>query len=114
VSQIVADLLQRVRRRIGDWDNWAQHVAACDENGLECDPFSDRACSWCLDAAIWVASHNDWERCEAIILLNRLARSRSLVKWNDRANRSHQTVLKLLDRGIAEASPTWEKEAANA
>ena len=110
------EILQRTRARLDKPENWIQGRAAMSKHDLGVFPTSLYACKWCLGGAISCELGKEarsinkpyfFQQLIIGIIADKIGH-RSVVRWNDDAERTHKDILELLDQCIAE-----EKEKEN-
>ncbi len=99
-SEIVKKL-KEVRALLTPKKNWTQGFTARDKNGRRTTVNSDNAVCWCLGGAL-IKICKDSKVLS--VMENKIDNSlpkgfNNYVKYND--NRSHRSVLKLIDKAIA-------------
>lgn len=107
------EALTGIRELIAAPSGWRQREWATDQWGCKVPPWSRDATCFCLaGAALRVAGSSGVypDVLDRLAALIRGQRRRSefqqvdIVDWNDRRYRTHQDVVDLLDRAIAEAA----------
>jgi hypothetical protein len=103
----VKKLLEEAKRLLVD-RGWCQGAMAKDEFGVECDEDAPEACHFCLAGALVRARTNLGEGSvqaaeNAIADVLGLDKSYLYVNWNDRAGRTKEQVLSVMDLAIKKA-----------
>jgi hypothetical protein len=105
------DLLRSMRKKIAT--GWTQGCSARNRDGHPVVPNSESACQWCLigsmtaDMTLLNAAGAAHVRARAYRILGQLLNNRNesedLASYNDHPLRTRESVLELLDEGIAMA-----------
>lgn len=95
--------IKQVRDLLADKNKWTQDAWARDRLGdALTNSLDENAVCWCLDGAINKCAP-DWSEARAIrqylrMFLPKRWGNRSLIRYND--NRTHRSVIRLLDKAI--------------
>lgn len=96
------EVLIEVRKLISKPENWTKHVAARDLDFEKVPSSSPRACRWCIIGAVYKVVNNDLlARIRITDILGRVLGGH-VDAWNDADETTHQDVLDLFDKTIAE------------
>lgn len=112
MAMTTLDVLQAVRDRLREPQDWTQGAWARDNFGKPVGVFHLGAVCWCLDGALGLACESFVGRDSAV---RELARTNSMLvddytdasllawvrRWNDDPDRTHAEVIDLIDRTMA-------------
>lgn len=97
--------LQNLRKQIAERQHWCKGAFARDLEGNKVHETSPRAVQWCIMGALGVVTkgnHLVYRRCYEVLL----SLAQDGLQWtNDAKTTTHQDILDLIDRAIAEVKP---------
>jgi hypothetical protein len=101
----VKEVLIRAKEKILKPEQWTKHAAHRNEEGLSCSV--EESCSHCMSGAVAASTHHASLRIEAVFALRKViqkeARGRGVVNFNDDLKTTHGDVLAAFDKAISEA-----------
>ena len=109
-------ILTKARELISEPDRWVKGAYSLDKNFNHVSRNDPKACKWCLTGAVEAATdmlmpspsrtefyiYESREAKRVLLKMSDLANFYSIGHWNDHPDRTHEEVIDLLDRAIAQ------------
>ena len=110
ISQETLEVLECMKDLLARPERWTQHVDARTQDGIPVEPRSVTAHQWCLIGALRRSAENareDTVRAIEYILRGLVMQEEpameTIWEYNDAPRRSHEDIVRILDRAIARA-----------
>ena len=107
----IKKILVDARSLVMDESKWTQSADARDEKGQTVPFYSSKACCWCAAGAIYKAFNNMGDKVAFPEVEQKfrytmykcgISKLHGIVTWNDLPSTTHQDVINVFDRAIAD------------